>query len=273
MSSPKQLLYRNNRPFPALNSSPVPSSRSRLPLSLALGATLAGCAVDPSSFRISLPTIGLPAGPSLTQPGVSAPSAPKPPVPPKREPDLILPPPGGAPQPIPLKPPATSPTPIPGYPYPTPIQPTASPVPIGQPPPNTGAGTFLPDQAIRVFQLTNQARADAGIAPLATDSAMDRLAGSRSQDMGDRNYFSHTTPENTNLFDMMRQLGISYTSAGENIALNSAGPTQTADVAFNGWMNSSGHKTNILRTSYGHLGVGVYRTTTGKTYLTQVFKN
>ncbi|MBM3271358.1 MAG: hypothetical protein FJZ01_27295 [Candidatus Sericytochromatia bacterium] len=122
-----------------------------------------------------------------------------------------------------------------------------------------------------MLALTNEARVAAGLRTLAADGRLADLAAARSQDMGDRGYFSHTTPEGETLFAMLPARGIGYTSAGENIALNSASPGATARTAFSGWMNSPGHKANILREAFGRLGVGVYRTPAGKTYLTQVF--
>lgn len=285
MSSPRSRFYRNNRPFPSLETAPRPQRRSGLPVSAVLGAMVCGCSVGPLDLRGVLPAIGtgpglvgpgngsgggtpaappgLPGSPGISNPAPT-PGPPRPAVPPKREPDIILPPPDRAPEPVPLEPPA-SPTPAPRFPapgYPTPGYPTP-----GAP----GGGNFLPDQALRVLELTNQARAAAGLPGLAGDAALDRLAGSRSQDMGARNYFSHQTPEGTDIFDMLPQLGIPYRTAGENIAMNTASPAQTAKVAFDGWMNSSGHRANILRSTFGKLGIGVYRTGAGKTYLTQVF--
>lgn len=289
MSPPRSRFYRNNRPFPSLATAPRPRQRSRMPLSVALGAVVCGCSVGPPDLRDAFPAIGAgpglsdgrsgdgtpgvapgapggpgapgdpgsPGGPDASRPPVPTPPPPKPAVPPKKPPDYIAPPPDSAPEPVPLKPPVTAtPKPrFPGYPY-----------PIG-----SGNSEFLYEQAARVLELSNQARSDAGLRPLAGDAALDKLARSRSEDMAVRNYFSHDTPDGTNLFDMLRQLGIPYRSAGENIAMNTAGSLQTATVAFDGWMNSSGHKANILRTTFGKLGVGVYRSNSGKTYLTQVF--
>lgn len=289
MSSPKSRFYRNNRPFPSLQTAPRPPLTRRVPLSAVIGALVTGCATGPIDLGSVLPAIGLPGSPGATapaapgaggesglNPGTGAPGVgkpalptpppPKPPVPPKREPDVIIAPPDGAPEPVPLKPPVASPKPTPIYPgYPYPVDPRQS-VPT-QP---SGA-TFLADQAVRVLQLSNDARVAAGLPALAGDPALDQVARTRSQDMGDRNYFSHTTPENTTIFDMLPTFGVSYRSAGENIAMNTASTTNTASTAFDAWMNSAGHKANILRTTFGRLGVGVYRTPAGRTYLTQVF--
>jgi uncharacterized protein YkwD len=132
---------------------------------------------------------------------------------------------------------------------------------------------LYPDQESIVLDLTNEARVQAGLPALSDDSRLGDLARSRSQDMGIRNYFAHTDPDGRDLFDFLAKLGSAYSSAGENIAMNTAAPSQTGRTAFSGWMGSAGHKANILRPTFGRLGVGVYRTVAGKTYLTQVFAN
>ncbi|MBI6546078.1 MAG: hypothetical protein HY692_04745 [Cyanobacteria bacterium NC_groundwater_1444_Ag_S-0.65um_54_12] len=153
------------------------------------------------------------------------------------------------------------------------VIPVASPVasPIASPVSLPDTGIFLPDQASRVLTLVNQERTKASLRALAGAPQLDQLARARSKDMGDRQYLSHYTPEGTNIFDMFRKAGIAFRTAGENIAKNNALSSDTARVAFAGWMNSPGHKANILNTAYGQLGVGVYRTTAGICYLVQVF--
>ena len=82
----------------------------------------------------------------------------------------------------------------------------------------------------------------------------------------DNNYFSHNSPTYGRAFDMMNKFGISYNIAGENIAMRYKGPQ---DV-MNGWMNSSGHRANILNPKFGTLGIG-YVNKNGTTYWTQMF--
>lgn len=240
---------------------------------VAFGVTATGCSKLPPGIL----TPGNLSGGAAAGPGLSAPVVyPTPPVPPATPPDLILPPPSGAANPITLQPPADSGPTGPGYgggtqpvPYPGggggPV--TASPVP------STGQGSFLRDQEAIVLQLTNQARAQAGLGALAQTAPLTTIAEGRSQDMGTRNYFSHVTPEGQTVFNFLAQAGISYTAAGENIAMNSAPANQTAQTAFTAWMSDQGHKANILDPAYGHIGIGVYQTSGGLSYLTQDFTN
>ncbi len=246
-------VIRADLPFPSCRPSPpTPPQRPRLPVSLVLGAVVAGCAVSGP-------------GPSVVVDGAlgAGPPAIAPVEVPERTGDRGVAP-GSAPGIEPLKLPTPAPA-LPGLPLPAPtLAPSAPPLPASE-------GTLLPDQATAVLQLSNGARAQAGLPPLAADARLASLAETRSRDMGDRNYFAHATPEGESIFDFLPELGIRYFAAGENIALNTAAPTSTARVAFDGWMGSSGHKANILRSTFGRLGVGVYRTPGGKTYLTQVF--
>jgi uncharacterized protein YkwD len=100
------------------------------------------------------------------------------------------------------------------------------------------------------------------------------FARSRSQDMATRSYFSHTTPDGLSVFDLLRQAGIPYTSARENIAWNKGyAPSQVAQKAMDGWIASSGHRTNMLATDVKKIGVGAAQATDGGWYLTQVFTN
>ena len=85
--------------------------------------------------------------------------------------------------------------------------------------------------------------------------------------MIDKNYFSHTSPTYGSPFDMMKSFGISYTAAGENIAKGQNSPQSV----MNAWMNSSGHRANILNKSYNQIGVGVAKDSRGNLYWTQMF--
>lgn len=104
----------------------------------------------------------------------------------------------------------------------------------------------------RVIELTNQHRRDAGLSDLQADSELSAVARKKSVDMNQNNYFSHTSPTYGSPFDMMRDHGIQYNAAGENIAQGQ----QTADQAVQGWMNSQGHRENILNGNFTHIGVG-----------------
>lgn len=104
----------------------------------------------------------------------------------------------------------------------------------------------------QVITLVNNVRAQNGLKKLTTNWELNRVARYKSQDMKDRNYFSHTSPTYGSPFDMMKSFGISYRAAGENIAKGQTTPKAVVDA----WMNSSGHRANILNTSYTQIGVG-----------------
>lgn len=103
-----------------------------------------------------------------------------------------------------------------------------------------------------VFDLINKQRTDNGLAALKNDSEVQRVARIKAQDMVDNNYFSHTSPTYGSPFDMLKSFKISYKTAGENIAGNSSNSS-----AVTAWMNSSGHKANILNSNFNYTGIGV----------------
>ncbi|MPW27132.1 SafA/ExsA family spore coat assembly protein [Alkalibaculum sp. M08DMB] len=104
----------------------------------------------------------------------------------------------------------------------------------------------------QVIELTNQERVKNGLKPLEYNWELCRVARYKSQDMLDKKYFSHTSPTYGSPFDMIRSFGISYRSAGENIAKGQ----KTAQAVVTGWMNSPGHRANILNAGYTQIGVG-----------------
>lgn len=110
----------------------------------------------------------------------------------------------------------------------------------------------LHEYEAEVIRLVNEIRVENGLNALETDIALSRIARIKSQDMKDNNYFSHTSPTYGSPFEMMKQFGISYRTAGENIARGQKTPAQVVD----GWMNSQGHRANILNSTYTHIGVG-----------------
>ncbi|MDQ0246763.1 putative YkwD family protein [Bacillus fengqiuensis] len=148
-------------------------------------------------------------------------------------------------------------TPSPGAP-PTPE--TAQPSPPKQTP-STFAGDAMVQQ---VVQLTNEQRRKNGVPDLQADTTLTNMAQEKAQDMLENNYFSHTSPTYGSPFDMMKTFGISYRTAGENIAKGQ----QSAQQVVNDWMNSPGHRANILNGSFTHIGVGH---TTSEGYWTQEF--
>lgn len=104
----------------------------------------------------------------------------------------------------------------------------------------------------KVVELTNAERSKNGLAPLKVDAELSKVAREKSRDMSANNYFDHNSPTYGSPFDMMKKFGISYSSAGENIAMGQRSPEEVV----NSWMNSSGHRANILSKDYTHIGVG-----------------
>lgn len=103
-----------------------------------------------------------------------------------------------------------------------------------------------------VFNLINQQRTNNGLSALKVDNEVQRVARIKAEDMVTNNYFSHTSPTYGSPFDMLKSFKISYKTAGENIAANSSN-----SGAVNAWMNSSGHKANILNSGFNYTGIGV----------------
>lgn len=103
-----------------------------------------------------------------------------------------------------------------------------------------------------VIRLVNEIRTENGLSTLTYDWELSRVARYKSQDMKDNNYFSHNSPVYGTPFQMIKNFGISYRSAGENIAKGYATP----QAVVNAWMNSSGHRANILNAGYTRIGVG-----------------
>ncbi|GGA45400.1 SafA/ExsA family spore coat assembly protein [Psychrobacillus lasiicapitis] len=115
-----------------------------------------------------------------------------------------------------------------------------------------------------VIKLINIERANAGLPALKDDWELARVAEAKSQDMHDKNYFDHTSPTYGSPFDMMKAYGVTYKAAGENIA---KGQQSAADVV-KAWMNSEGHRANILNKNFTHIGVGYVK---DGNYWTQMF--
>ncbi|WP_303007105.1 CAP domain-containing protein [Romboutsia ilealis] len=119
----------------------------------------------------------------------------------------------------------------------------------------------------QVLDLVNAERAKRGISALTLDSSLSNVATKKSQDMVDKNYFDHTSPTYGSPFDMMKQFGISYRTAGENIAKGQKTPQEVVAA----WMNSEGHRKNILNPNFTNLGVGIAKDSNKTTYWTQMF--
>ena len=124
-------------------------------------------------------------------------------------------------------------------------------------------------QAVRAYEqevvrLVNARRAQNGLKPLAENWELSRVARYKSADMAGKRYFSHESPTYGSPYQMMRSFGISFRSAGENIAYGQRTPAAVVGA----WMNSSGHRANILSSSYTQIGVGYHE---AGNYWTQMF--
>ena len=122
---------------------------------------------------------------------------------------------------------------------------------------NTGSNdnsvnTTLNANEKEIFDLINKQRTNSGLEALKIDEEVQRVARIKAQDMVDNNYFSHTSPIYGSPFQMLSSFKISYKTAGENIAGNSSN-----QAAVTAWMNSSGHKANILNSNFNYTGIGV----------------
>lgn len=103
-----------------------------------------------------------------------------------------------------------------------------------------------------VFALTNEERVKNGLAPFQIDLALSKVAREKSRDISINNYFDHVSPVYGSPFDMMESFGITYRTAGENIAKGQTTPSEVV----NAWMNSEGHRANILNGNFTHIGLG-----------------
>lgn len=127
---------------------------------------------------------------------------------------------------------------------------------------NTGSGSILGTSQtttssltadeLETFNLINQQRANNGLSALKVDNELQRVARIKAQDMVNNNYFDHNSPTYGTPFNMMKNFGITYKSAGENIAGNSSN-----SGAVTAWMNSPGHRANILNSNYNYTGLAV----------------
>lgn len=118
-----------------------------------------------------------------------------------------------------------------------------------------------------VIRLVNVERQKYGLAPLKANWELSRVARFKSMDMVEKNYFSHVSPTYGSPFKMITDFGLTYSSAGENIAMGQKTPA----AVMKGWMNSSGHRANILNSTYTEIGVGLAVNKNGQNYWTQMF--
>ncbi|MED2973773.1 CAP domain-containing protein [Fictibacillus sp. B-59209] len=123
-------------------------------------------------------------------------------------------------------------------------------VPPAAPP--SGNQGYSQEMIQRVVELTNQERRKYGLSDLKWDPSLTNVAQVKANDMEKNNYFSHNSPTHGSPFELMDKMDIPYSSAGENIAVGQKSPEQVV----NDWMNSEGHRKNILNPDYTHIGIG-----------------
>lgn len=118
---------------------------------------------------------------------------------------------------------------------------------------NTNQNSYVVSEYEKeVVRLVNEIRVKNGLSELKINTKLSQVTRLKSQDMKDKKYFSHTSPTYGSPFDMMKSFGITYRTAGENIAMGQ----RTPDEVVTAWMNSEGHRANILNASYKEIGVG-----------------
>ena len=116
-----------------------------------------------------------------------------------------------------------------------------------------------------VVELVNAERVKAGLSPLSVHEGVAEAANTRAHEI--KNTFSHTRPDGSSFSTVLTQAGISYRSVGENIAYGQSSP----EAVMQSWMNSSGHRANILNRDFTSIGVGHYKDASGTDYWTQLF--
>ncbi|NLY70989.1 MAG: serine protease [Clostridiales bacterium] len=165
----------------------------------------------------------------------------------------------------PKAPAAEKPAPAPEKPAPAPEKPNTQ---APQKPESPAKETTVPgNYEAKVVDLVNKERAAQGLAPLKYNAELSKVARIKAEDMRDKNYFSHTSPTYGSPFDMMKSFGIKYRAAGENIAKG----YRTPESVMDGWMNSPGHKANIMSPNFTEVGVGYVTDSKGTGYWVQMF--
>lgn len=126
-------------------------------------------------------------------------------------------------------------------------------------------------QIEQVLKYTNQYRKEAGQKDLVLDTNLTRAACYRSLEMAKTNKMSHTRPDGSSCFTILKVYKVNYMAAGENIAYTSKGYGVNAKVVSQMWYNSPGHRANMLSSSFGKIGIGIAVAGNGDIYYTQLF--
>ena len=140
--------------------------------------------------------------------------------------------------------------------------------PVGpdtQKPEQGGTEDSVLSQAAQVAELVNAERAKAGLPALQLQTDLTRAANVRAREIKQK--FSHTRPDGSNFSSVLAEQGISYRMSGENIAYGQSSP----QAVMEGWMNSSGHRANILNSNFKNIGVGLYQDERGVNHWVQLF--
>ena len=137
--------------------------------------------------------------------------------------------------------------------------------PEDQPDSDNSEETSYHAYILRVVELVNEERAKAGLAPLTLQKNITQAAQVRAEEC--ERSFSHTRPDGKNFSSALTEAGVSYRGSGENIAWGQRTPEQVME----GWMNSAGHRANILNEKYTSIGVGYYQNASGVNYWSQLF--
>jgi uncharacterized protein YkwD len=168
--------------------------------------------------------------------------------------------------------PTATPTPIPPTNTLVPIPPTETYTPVpptDTPGPPTATPTPLPVPEDQLIVLINQERGKLGMSPLTHSGLLSSVARAHSQDMLDRDFVDHVNPDGLDPFDRIERAGYRFSSAAENIA---AGNHQTdAADAFDSWMNSPGHRENMLNPEFSEIGIGYVQGGKMEYYWTTLF--
>lgn len=137
---------------------------------------------------------------------------------------------------------------------------------------NESEENFMAQVEQLIYQKVNEERAKAGLSQLSYNSTMEKYARIKSKDMGDNNYFSHEDLSGKLITEKMKQDGVSYRAWGENIAYigGVSDANKLAEQFMTNWMNSSGHRANILSANFESIGMGVYKSG-NRVYATQEF--
>ena len=223
--------------------------------------------LTPSCPNVPSKPESTPNNPSTTpqQKPESTPSTPS--TTPQQKPESTPSTPSTTPQQKPESTPSTPSTTPQQKPESTPSTPSTNPEQKPESTPEQKPSTDFSSYQQQVLDLVNAERTKRGISALTLDSNLSSVATKKSQDMVNKNYFDHTSPTYGSPFDMMKQFGISYRTAGENIAKGQKTPQEVVTA----WMNSEGHRKNILNPNFTNLGVGIAKDSKGTTYWTQMF--